>query len=221
MPSITQENYLKQVYLLSQDASTVPMGKLAQRMEVVPGTATTMVKAMEKEGWIRYIPRKGVEITADGTHQALKILRKHRIVEMFLVEVLKLDWSEVHEEAEALEHAMSDKLVEHIDDFLGHPSFDPHGDPIPSKSGALTPQILRPLSQCQPGDKVKVARIRDQDEKFLRYLDRSRLTPGSELEIISHETIAKMLEYQLKGDHQSRSLSANTAEQILVTAALH
>lgn len=219
MPSITQENYLKQVYLLSQDDSTVPMGKLAQRMEVVPGTATTMVKAMEKEGWIRYIPRKGVQITDNGTRQALKILRKHRIVEMFLVEVLKLDWSEVHEEAEALEHAMSDKLVEHIDDFLGRPSFDPHGDPIPSKSGAMTLQILRPLSQCQPGESVRVARIKDQDEQFLRYLDRSRLTPGSELEIISHETIAKMLEYKLKGDDQSRSLSANTAEQILVTAA--
>ncbi len=197
----------------------VPMGKLAQRMEVVPGTATTMVKAMEKVGWIRYIPRKGVQITAHGTSQALKILRKHRIVEMFLVEVLKLDWSEVHEEAEALEHAMSDKLVEHMDAFLGRPSFDPHGDPIPSKSGALVAQILLPLSQSQPGDSVKVARIKDQDEKFLRYLDRSGLTPGSELTVVSHEAIARMLEYQLKGDTQPRSLSITTAEQIMVCNA--
>ena len=129
MPSPTVENYLKQIYLLSREreGQPVPMGIIAGRMAVVPGTATSMVKSMHREKWLAYIPRIGVTLTAAGRTEALRVLRKHRILEMFLVEVLGLDWTEVHEEAELLEHGLTDKLVDRMDGFLGHPEVSARG----------------------------------------------------------------------------------------------
>ena len=134
MPSITVENYLKQLYLEQQNKpdELVSMGKLATAMNVVPGTATTMVKALADSGLVEYEPRGGVRLTRGGEQLALHVLRRHRLVELFLVKVLGLDWSEVHPEAEELEHAISEKVLEKIDTLLGNPSVDPHGDPIPS-----------------------------------------------------------------------------------------
>src|SRR5215471_9542710 len=134
MPSSTVENYLKQIYLEQQSAQgeLVSMGRLASVMNVVPGTATSMVKALADSGLVEYEPRSGARLTRGGQQLALHVLRRHRLVELFLVKVLGLDWSEVHEEAEELEHAISDKVLERIDQFLGHPSADPHGDPIPT-----------------------------------------------------------------------------------------
>src|SRR5438477_4591329 len=137
MASITVENYLKQLYLEQQNSSEelVPMGKLATQMGVVPGTATSMVKALADSGLVDYEPRSGARLTRGGQQLALHVLRRHRLVELFLVKVLGLDWSEVHAEAEELEHAVSDKVLERIDSLLGHPSVDPHGDPIPPAKG--------------------------------------------------------------------------------------
>src|SRR5437762_4290247 len=145
MPSITVENYLKQLYLEQQNLTEelVPMGKLASAMGVVPGTATSMVKALADSGLVSYEPRFGAKLTKGGEQLALHVLRRHRLVELFLVKVLDLDWSEVHEEAEHLEHAISDKVLERIDAFLGHPSVDPHGDPIPTSKGKVSsPKLL-------------------------------------------------------------------------------
>src|SRR5438309_3371533 len=137
MPSPTVENYLKQLYLQQQHApqELVSMGKLAAAMGVVPGTATTMVKALADSGLVTYQSRGGVRLTRGGEQLALHVLRRHRLVELFLVKVLGLDWSEVHAEADDLEHAISDKVLEKIDQYLGRPSVDPHGDPIPSAKG--------------------------------------------------------------------------------------
>lgn len=218
MPSITQENYLKSVYMLSQETpgAVVSMGGLARRLGVVPGTATTMAKALEKKGWVRYQPRRGVQMTASGETVALQILRKHRIVEMFLVQVLKLDWTEVHREAEALEHALSDKLVARMDEFLDRPHEDPHGDPIPDESGAIRAQDLVSLAACESGTIARVARIREQDEEFLRYLDRSGLAPGADLVVLSHEPISQMLQFRLDGQEEVRHLSTSAAMEIMV-----
>src|SRR3954454_17612488 len=151
MPSITVENYLKQLYLEQQNASEelVPMGKLASAMGVVPGTATSMVKALADSGLVSYEPRFGARLTKAGEQLELHVLRRHRLVELFLVKVLGLDWSEVHDEAEHLEHAVSEKVLERIDAFLGHPSVDPHGDPIPTSKGKVFPQKLQTLSECE------------------------------------------------------------------------
>src|SRR5438445_13678959 len=139
MPSITVENYLKQLYLQQQSAGgeLVSMGRLASAMGVVPGTVTTMVKALADSGLVAYEPRGGVRLTRGGEQLALHVLRRHRLVELFLVKVLGLDWSEVHSEADELEHAISDKVMEKIDAYRGRPSVDPHGDPIQPAKGKL------------------------------------------------------------------------------------
>jgi DtxR family Mn-dependent transcriptional regulator len=185
MPSITVENYLKQLYLEQQNASEelVPMGKLASAMGVVPGTATSMVKALADSGLVSYEPRFGARLTKGGEQLALHVLRRHRLVELFLVKVLGLDWSEVHDEAEELEHAISDKVLEKIDKLLGHPSVDPHGDPIPSAKGKVSEERLVRLPESETGAKVRIARIVDQDARFLQFLDRAGLRPGVMLTI--------------------------------------
>src|SRR5436189_1774060 len=157
MASITVENYLKQLYLEQQNRSEelVPMGKLASAMGVVPGTATSMVKALADSGLVSYEPRFGAKLTKGGEQLALHVLRRHRLVELFLVKVLGLDWSEVHEEAEELEHAISEKVLEKIDKLLGKPLVDPHGDPIPSAKGKLNELPLASLADCRLNSPVR------------------------------------------------------------------
>src|SRR5438874_5345413 len=151
MPSSTVENYLKQIYLEQQAAPEllVPMGKLAMLMGVVPGTATSMVKALADSGLVAYEPREGARLTRGGEQLALHVLRRHRLVELFLVKVLGLDWSEVHPEAEELEHAISEKVLAKIDKLLGHPSVDPHGDPIPTAKGKVSEERLVRLPESE------------------------------------------------------------------------
>ena len=148
MPSSTVENYVKRLYMEQQRSPErlVPMGRLAAVMGVVPGTVTTMVKALDEERLVHYEPRSGVRLTRSGEKLALHVLRRHRLVELFLVKALGLDWSEVHEEAEVLEHAVSEKVLQRIDDLLGHPTADPHGDPIPDATGTVVHRHVQTLS---------------------------------------------------------------------------
>ena len=186
MPSSTVENYLKQIYLeqvglreREGDAQgLVSMGRLAGAMAVTPGTATSMIKTLSEANLVDYEPRSGVRLTHAGEQLALHVLRRHRLVELFLVKVLGLDWSEVHDEAEHLEHAISEKVIERIDAFLGHPSVDPHGDPIPTSKGKLATPKLESLAECEVGRPVRIARVSDQEPAFLQFLHRSGLTPG-------------------------------------------
>src|SRR5919197_2353043 len=142
LSSQTVENYLKAIFLAqtaldSRDAR-VPMGQLATALRVAPGTATTMVKALAESGLVRYEPYAGVRLSAAGEKLAALVLRRHRLIELFLVKVMGMSWAEVHDEAEHLEHAVSDRLIERIDERLGRPSGDPHGDPIPDSHGAVS-----------------------------------------------------------------------------------
>src|SRR5829696_3443057 len=136
LPSSTVENYLKAIHqgqsVLSADQRLVPMGQVASALSVTPGTATTMVKALAESGLAEYEPYSGVRLTSAGERLALVVLRRHRLVELFLVQVLGMSWDEVHEDAEQLEHVVSERLIERIDEMLGHPTQDPHGDPIPT-----------------------------------------------------------------------------------------
>lgn len=217
MPSTTIENYLKQIFLLSQEGEGghVSMGRIAQRMAVVPGTATTMVKSMQRSGWLEYEARIGVTLTESGRELALRVLRKHRIVEMFLVQVLQLDWAEINEEAELLEHAISDKLVEKMDAYLGFPKTDPHGDPIPSASGKLLKRKLIKLGEANVDSRLMISRIKQQDQKFLQYIHNIGLIPGTEVHVSAREDIADVIEIQLP-ENKSVSLGSKAANHILV-----
>lgn len=192
MASVTVENYLKQLYFQQQPApgEMVPTGRLATAMDVTPGTATSMVKALADSGLVRYEPREGVRLTRAGEQLALHVLRRHRLVELFLVKIVGLDWSEVHEEAEELEHAISDKLLDRIDLLLGHPQADPHGDPIPSAKGKVSEPRLATLAEAVVGKTLRVARVTDQAAEFLQFLDRCGITPGVSLVIDRKEPAA-------------------------------
>lgn len=185
MPSVTVENYVKQIYLEQQRAGggLVSMGRLANAMGVVPGTVTTMMKALSDAGLVAYEPRGGTQLTPGGEKLALHILRRHRLVELLLVKVLGLDWSEVHAEAEEIEHVISDKVLGRIDAVLGHPTADPHGDPIPTADGTVRPIDHTSLADCPVDRPLRVARVTDQDPAFLQFVDRCGLIPGTEVTV--------------------------------------
>ena len=220
MPSSTVENYLKRIYVHQQrhGDALVPMGALATAMDVTPGTATAMVKTLAEAKLLEYEPRGGVRLTPEGVRLALGVLRRHRLIELFLVQVLKLDWSEVHPEAEELEHALSDKVLERIDDLLGHPDTDPHGDPIPAADGSPRKLELRSLAECTASEPVRIARVLDQEADFLQFVDRHGLTPGTTIVIEQRSASADAVTLRpLDGEPVTMGTSA--AAKILVAAA--
>jgi len=218
MATSTVENYLKQLYTLQHergDGGNVSMGELAASLGVTPGTATSMVKSLAKSNHLTYVPRVGVTLTPKGERMALLILRRHRLVEQFLVKVLDMEWHEIHEEAEALEHAVSDKVLDRIDALLGYPKSDPHGDPIPSAAGLMDKRHLRPLDQCEPGQWARIARIEDQQGDFLQYLESNDLMPGQTARARSIDRQAGVVALEL-ADGQERSLGLPAARKIHV-----
>lgn len=192
------------------------MGQVAEALGVVPGTATTMVKALADAGLVKYAPRVGVQLTQSGHKLALHVLRRHRLIEQFLVEVLGFDWSEVHDEAEQMEHVVSDLLLERIDRFLGHPTEDPHGDPIPSAEGELVKGRVETLVECPLATKVSVARISDQDADFLNYIADSGLNPGVSLQVIKRSQSAESVQVELTESGVSLTLGLGAAAKVQV-----
>lgn len=187
LASQTVENYLKAIYIAqgaTNDAEgLVPMGQIAASLGVVPGTATTMVKTLAESGLVRYEPYMGVRLTPAGERLAGLVLRRHRLIEQFLVQVLGMNWSEVHDEAERLEHAVSERLIDRIDEMLGRPSVDPHGDPIPGPEGELERQTYPDLLSAPLERVLTVARVTAQDAEFLRFIEQRNLKPGQRVTI--------------------------------------
>jgi DtxR family Mn-dependent transcriptional regulator len=187
LPSSTVENYLKAIYQgqlqLSGAARLVPMGQVAAALGVTPGTATTMVKALAESGLADYEPYSGVRLSAAGEKLAVLVLRRHRLVELFLVQVMGMSWDEVHDEAEQLEHVVSERLIERIDQMLGRPTHDPHGDPIPTPEGTLATRHLESLMTCPVGMPLRVTRVADQDPAFLRFIEQNELKPGEPIQV--------------------------------------
>ena len=217
MPSSTVENYLKQIYL-EQAASAdhlVSMGRLAAALNVVPGTVTTMIKALADSGLVSYEPRGGVRLTAGGGKLALHVLRRHRLVELFLVKVLGLDWSEVHEEAEHLEHVISDKVLERIDSILERPDVDPHGDPIPSAKGKVAETRGPSLASCALNRSMRIARVIDQDPAFLQFVDNRGLVPGVSVTVQTRDALADSVSVRPTGQ-KSITLGTAAASKIIV-----
>lgn len=218
LPSYTVENYLKallqaQIGLGSEDL--VPMGRLAAALGVVPGTATTMVKTLADSGLVRYEPYAGVRLTSAGEKLAARVLRRHRLIELFLVNVMGMSWTEVHDEAEHLEHAVSDRLIERIDEMLGRPQVDPHGDPIPDAEGMVDRREYDTLLTCPLNARMAVSRVTDQDATFLQFVERHDLKPGSVVEVEERDEAADSV--RLKGqDNRPITIGARAASKVLV-----
>ncbi|MEX2273748.1 MAG: metal-dependent transcriptional regulator [Vicinamibacterales bacterium] len=222
LPSQTVENYLKSIYLaeaaLTGDRALVPMGQLASALGVTPGTATTMVKALADSGLAHYEPYVGVRLTSAGEKLASMVLRRHRLIELFLVQVLGMSWAEVHDEAEHLEHAVSDRLIERIDEMLGRPTVDPHGDPIPTAEGHVEPSAASDLLSCPVGVTMRVTRVIDQDPKFLHFVEASALKPGEEVTVDARDGIADRVSLRY-ADGRMTTVGTRAAAKILVTPA--
>lgn len=217
--SSTVENYLKAIYMsqagLDGDQTLVPMGELASSLGVVPGTATTMVKALARSGLVVYEPYSGVRLSEAGEMLAALVLRRHRLVELFLVRVMGMSWAEVHDEAEHLEHAVSDRLIDRIDELLGHPSVDPHGDPIPDADGAVQWHQHQNLLTCPVRTAVLVTRVLDQDAQFLRFLEQHDLKPGQSIQVDARDPAADSVSV-VSGNDRRVTLGTRAASKLLV-----
>jgi DtxR family transcriptional regulator, Mn-dependent transcriptional regulator len=222
LASQTVENYLKAIYVAQasrQDAhELVPMGQIAAALGVVPGTATTMVKTLAESGLVRYEPYMGVRLTPAGERLAAMVLRRHRLIEQFLVQVLGMDWSEVHEEAERLEHAVSERLIDRIDEMLGRPAVDPHGDPIPGPEGTLARQNYADLLTSPLGTPLVVTRVTDQDSEFLRFIEQRGLKPGHHIDIEARDPASDSVTIVSDSGHRT-TIGARAASKILVLPA--
>ena len=219
LPSSTVENYLKVIHLqqltLADPTMLVGMGQLASAMGVTPGTATTMVKTLNEAGLVHYEPYVGVRLLPAGERLAGLVIRRHRLVELFLVRVMGMSWDEVHDEAEKLEHVVSERLIERMDGMLGHPEVDPHGDPIPNAEGVVTERALHSLLTCPMGVPLSVTRVADQDAAFLRFLEHSHLKPGQELLVESRDEAADSVRVRCK-DTAPLTIGARAASKLLV-----
>lgn len=217
MATSTVEDYLKQILLEQErrDGARVPTGQIAAALAVTPGTVTTMLKALAESGLVDYEAYGGAELTTAGRQLALHVLRRHRLLELFLVRVLGFDWSEVHAEAERLEHAVSERVVERIDELLGRPEVDPHGDPIPTASGEVGATHRATLGDVAAGARARVSRIADQDADFLRLVERLGLRPGVRVKVVSRDEAADALELDL-GRGRRVALGLRAAEKIYV-----
>lgn len=217
MASLTVENYCKAILQIGHLAGTewVTTGQVATRLGVSPGTVTSMLKALAESDLVEYRPYEGVRLTRAGRTLALRMLRRHRLIELFLVKTLGLAWDEVHAEAEHMEHAVSDRLIERIDEFLGRPTTDPHGDPIPSADGQLRGRgtAAAPLTDCQPGDQFRLGRVLLQDPEFLRYLTDSGLEIDTVVDVERVSREAGVL--SVRGPAGPVALGWQSAEQML------
>jgi DtxR family Mn-dependent transcriptional regulator len=218
MPSLTVENYLKATLQISlrKESEWVSTGELAEALGVSPGTVTSMLKTLSESRLAIYKPYEGVCLTPAGSRLALRMLRRHRLIETFLAQTLDLTWDQVHEEAENMEHAVSDVLIDRIDAYLGHPSTDPHGDPIPAADGRMREKgdEAVPLSDCRPGTRVKFVRVINQGPEFLRYLTESGLELGAIGVVGENNPTAGLVAVQF--GRLSISLGQTAAEQLLV-----
>lgn len=220
MPTSTVEDYLKCILQEQQKGNDlVPMGKIAGNLGVASGTVTAMVKTLAESGLVHYAPYSGVELTDAGRQLATRVLRRHRLIELFLVEIMGVDWGFVHEEAEHLEHAVSDRLVERMDEMLGHPAVDPHGDPIPTAQGEFEESDAEDLLNCTTGRRLRVTRVRDQSSSFLRLVEDRGLRPGNVVEIEKRDPAAETVAIRLEESGTSVGLGFGAAAKILVEPA--
>jgi len=194
-----QQDYLKALYLLRGDQRPVPTRDLAQRLGISSPSVSEMVTRLTAQGLVEHDRYRGQQLTREGRKVALELVRHHRLLEMFLVQVLGYTWDEVHDEAERLEHVISERMEQRIFELLGRPQLDPHGHAIPTLGGKVRPLSDRPLTECRQGEKVVVQRVSDDDPGRLRELDRRGLVPGTPIEIVEESKFEGPIGVRIKG----------------------
>lgn len=213
--TFSEENYLKTIYHLTNSLdSEVSTNAIAEKIETKASSVTDMLKKLAEKDLVNYKKYQGVSLTEKGKLTAKMIVRKHRLWEVFLVEKLDFSWDEVHDVAEQLEHIKSEKLINKLDDFLGNPTEDPHGDPIPDANGRIIKiekQLLSELTENQIGICVG---MKDTSSKFLKYLDKQEIALGSKIEIISKENFD--LSLKIKVDNKDLAISNKIASNLFV-----
>lgn len=195
----SSEDYLKAIYRLSSGGAPVSTTGLALRLELTPASVSGMIKRLSEQGLVEHAPYRGVRLTLVGRRIALRMLRRHRLIETYLVALLGYTWDTVHDEAERLEHAVSDGLVDRMAAALGHPRFDPHGDPIPDVDGRITDFIHVPLSDVAAGDTVTIRRADTGDAERLRYLASAGLVPGALVKVVDSQPFRGPLKLDVGG----------------------
>lgn len=213
MLSQSIQDYLKVIYKLRQSQGVVSTTALAERMGVSPASATNMVKRLTRLRLVTHTPYRAVGLTAGGERVALEIIRHHRLLELFLREHLGLGLDQVHREAEELEHVLSEEVESRIAAMLGEPTADPHGDPIPTKAGAMAQTAHPRLVDMQPGDGGRVARVSDENPRRLRRLTTLGLVPGANVQILNREATGGLA---VVSQGRRRRISAHLAQAVFV-----
>ena len=218
MHTLTEENYLKAIYrIYDSTGDSVSTTAIAEKLQINAASVTDMFKKLGQQKLVVYEKSRGVKPTDKGKKVALQILRKHRLWETFMVEKLKFSWDEVHDVAEQLEHVHSDILIERLDQLLGYPKFDPHGDPIPDKYGKLPAQDSILLSQGKLGQVYRVSGVSENSDAFLKYLNKIGLVPGSQITIVEVEEFDGSM--KLRIDNKAEIiLSKQAAENLAVVS---
>lgn len=217
MLSFTEENYLKAIYHLSESGTAAVLtNAIAESMSTKAASATDMIKKLSAKKLISYEKYYGVKLTSSGKTEALLIIRKHRLWETFLVQQLGFTWDEVHEVAEQLEHIQSPLLIQKLDEFLGFPKLDPHGEPIPDNKGRIKLQPQSSLDQLAIGYQGVITAVKDSDPALLKYLDKIGATPGQKIKLVGKEEYDGSLEVEI--NRQGRiTISKEVSMRILVT----
>lgn len=213
--STSEENYIKAIFHLQTDSHTVTTNALAEKLKTKPASVTDMMKKLKSKKLLHYQPYQGFRLSQEGKKVALDVIRRHRLWEYFLAEKLKFKWDEVHAVAEELEHVSSKKLIDKLDDYLGNPKFDPHGDPIPDNSGKMDPGSQVTLSELPINKTAEVCRVVNQSEAMLELLQHKKITIGTRLEVKRKFDFDHSVEVKLR-QQPPFSISEQLAKNIFV-----
>lgn len=211
------EDYLKAIYGLCDGGDPASTSAIAELLDIQPASVTGMIKRMAEFGLLEHVPYRGVRLTEQGVREALRVLRRHRILETYLCESLGYSWDDVHDEAERLEHAASDQLIEKMASAMGAPSHDPHGAPIPTRGGDIEPTDPATLSDARPGQRLRIRAVRDEDSEVLRSMAAEGLVPGARVLVSPDQGSDAIVEISLDGGGDvTRSVQAELARHIYV-----
>ncbi|MCJ8166206.1 metal-dependent transcriptional regulator [Pontibacter sp. E15-1] len=218
MHSFTEENYIKNIFKLSENGTQeVNTNAIAEALDTKAASVTDMLRKLSAKELVNYVKYRGVSLTDEGKRVALQVIRKHRLWEVFLVEKLKFSWDEVHDVAEELEHVGSSLLTKRLDEFLGHPQFDPHGDPIPTENGELHLKKQRLLAELEVNDGGVVVGVNDSQPLFLQYLDKMGISLGSRIMVLDRFGYDNSLEISLEDDKRL-VVSSEVSKNIFLSA---
>lgn len=214
MPSMAVEDYLKTIYALTQREEPASTSAIAEKLGIAAGSVTGMVKRLAEQGLVEHVPYYGARLTGQGEREAVRLIRRHRVLELFLVQVLGYTWDRVHDEAERLEHAATDELIDRMAKTLGEPANDPHGAPIPDSHGRIVEAHYPTLGELAVGDRGVLRRVDDEDPAALRYLAQLALVPGAEVELLDRAPFNGPLKVQVGG--QAHFVGAELAQSLQV-----